>query len=203
MSGHLDLIDLKIIESLGENGRVRLSELAEVVGLSIPSVSERLDKLQKNGIIKGFSMEVDERQLGFDIHAFVRVRIDSSKHYKSFMEHVMKEDEIMECFSVTGEGSHILKVMTHNTASLEMFLSRIQSWPGVLSTNTSFVLSQLKKNKKISAEIVRTNLQDRQVLITFDEKKIKKIKKTSIVYFFGVNTQHYHANQQGGSFEER
>ena len=90
------------------------------------------------------------------------------------MDNVMKEDEIMECFSVTGEGSHILKVMTHNTASLEQFLSRIQSWPGVLGTNTSFVLSQLKKNKKISAEIVRNNLQDRQVLITFDEKRSRK-----------------------------
>ncbi|AAM72640.1 MAG TPA: Lrp/AsnC family transcriptional regulator [Chlorobaculum sp.] len=174
MSGHLDLIDLKIIESLGGNGRIRLSELAEVVGLSIPSVSERLDKLQKNGIIKGFTMEVDERQLGFDIQAFVRVRVDSSKHYKSFVEHVMKEEEIMECYSVTGEGSHILKVMTHNTASLERFLSRIQSWPGVLGTNTSIVLSQLKKNNRICAEIVRNNLQDRQVLITFDEKKSKK-----------------------------
>ena len=174
MSGHLDLIDLKIIESLGGNGRIRLSELAEVVGLSIPSVSERLDKLQKNGIIKGFTMEVDERQLGFDIQAFVRVRVDSSKHYKSFVEHVMKEEEIMECYSVTGEGSHILKVMTHNTASLERFLSRIQSWPGVLGTNTSIVLSQLKKNNRICAEIVRNNLQDRQVLVTFDEKKSKK-----------------------------
>jgi Lrp/AsnC family leucine-responsive transcriptional regulator len=174
MSGHLDLIDLKIIESMGGNGRVRLSELAEVVGLSIPSVSERLDKLQKNGIVKGFTMEVDERQLGFDIQAFVRVRVDSSKHYKSFIEHVMKEEEIMECYSVTGDGSHILKVMTHNTASLERFLSRIQSWPGVLGTNTSFVLSQLKKNNRICAEIVKNNLQDRQVLITFDEKKSRK-----------------------------
>jgi Lrp/AsnC family transcriptional regulator, leucine-responsive regulatory protein len=174
MSGHLDLIDLKIIESLGENGRIRLSELAEIVGLSIPSVSERLDKLQKSGIIKGFTMAVDERQLGFDIQTFIRVRIDSSKHYKSFMEHVMKEDEIMECYSVTGEGSHILKVMTHNTASLENFLSRIQSWPGVLGTNTSFVLSQLKKKNKISAEIVRKNLQDRQVLLTFEEKRSRK-----------------------------
>ena len=174
MSGHLDLIDLKIIESLGGNGRIRLSELAEVVGLSIPSVSERLDKLQKNAIIKGFTMEVDERQLGFDIQAFVRVRVDSSKHYKSFMEHVLKEEEIMECYSVTGEGSHILKVMTHNTASLERFLSRIQSWPGVQGTNTSFVLSQMKKNNRISAEIVRNNLQDRQVLLTFDEKKSRK-----------------------------
>ncbi len=174
MSGHLDLIDLKIVESMGGNGRVRLSELAEVVGLSIPSVSERLDKLQKNGIIKGFTMEVDERQLGFDIQAFVRVRVDSSRHYKSFMEHVMKEEEIMECYSVTGDGSHILKVMTHNTASLERFLSRIQSWPGVLGTNTSFVLSQLKRSNRISAEIVKSNLQDRQVLITFDEKKSRK-----------------------------
>lgn len=174
MPGHLDLIDLKIIESLGANGRIRLSELAEVVGLSIPSVSERLDKLQKNDIVRGFTMEVDERRLGFDIQAFVRVRIDSSKHYKSFIEHVMKEDEIMECFSVTGEGSHIMKVMTHNTGSLEQFLSRIQSWPGVLETNTSFVLSELKRNKKISAEIVRKNLQDRQVLITFGEKKSRR-----------------------------
>jgi Lrp/AsnC family leucine-responsive transcriptional regulator len=90
------------------------------------------------------------------------------------MEHVMKEEEIMECYSVTGEGSHILKVMTHNTGSLERFLSRIQSWPGVLGTNTSFVLSQLKKNNRISAEIVRNNLQDRQVLLTFDEKKSRK-----------------------------
>ncbi len=174
MSGHLDLIDLKIIESLGGNGRVRLSELAGIVGLSIPSVSERLDKLQKNGIIKGFTTEVNERRLGFDIQAFVRVRVDSSKHYKSFMEHVMKEEEIMECYSVTGEGSHIMKVMTHNTASLEQLLSRIQSWSGVLGTNTSFVLSQWKKNTCISAEIVKKNLQDRQVLLTFDEKKPRK-----------------------------
>ena len=119
MSGNLDLIDLKIVETMGDNARIRLSELAEIVGLSIPSVSERLDKLQKKGIIQKFTTVVDERQLGFDIQAFVRVRIDSSKHYKSFMEHVLREEEIMECYSVTGDGSHILKVMTHNTASLE------------------------------------------------------------------------------------
>lgn len=174
MSGHIDLIDLKIIEALGENGRIRLSELAEIVGLSIPSVSERLDKLQKKGIIKNFTTQVDERRLGFDIQAFVWARVDSSKHYKSFMEHVLREDEIMECYAVTGEGSHILRVMTHNTASLEQLLSRVQSWPGVLGTNTSFVLSQIKKNTTISSEIVRKNLQDRQVLAVFDEKKPRK-----------------------------
>ncbi len=174
MSGHIDLVDLKIVEELGSNGRVRLSELAEIVGLSIPSVSERLDKLQKKGIIKKFTTEVDERRLGFDIQAFVWVRVDSSKHYKSFMEHVLREEEIMECYAVTGEGSHILRVMTHNTASLEDLLSRVQSWPGVLGTNTSFVLSQIKRNTRISSDIVRRNLQDRQVLAVFDERKSRK-----------------------------
>ncbi len=174
MSGHLDLIDLKIIEALGENGRIRLSEVAEVVGLSIPSVSERLDKLQKKGIVKQFTTLVDERQLGFDIQAFVWVRIDSSKHYKPFMEHVLREEEIMECYAVTGEGSHVLRVMTHNTASLEQLLSRVQSWPGVLGTNTSFVLSQIKRTTRISSDIVRRNLKDRQVLTTFEEKKSRK-----------------------------
>ncbi|ACF46542.1 MAG: Lrp/AsnC family transcriptional regulator [Prosthecochloris sp.] len=174
MSGNLDLIDLKIVETMGDNARIRLSELAEIVGLSIPSVSERLDKLQKKGIIQKFTTVVDERQLGFDIQAFVRVRIDSSKHYKSFMEHVLREEEIMECYSVTGDGSHILKVMTHNTASLEQFLSRIQSWPGILGTNTSFVLSEIKRNTRLSSEIVKKNLLDRQVLISFDEKKSRK-----------------------------
>ncbi len=174
MSGHLDLIDLKIVEALGDNGRIRLSELAEIVGLSIPSVSERLDKLQKKGIIKKFTTQVNERLLGFDIQAFVWVRVDSSKHYKSFMEHVLREDEIMECYAVTGEGSHILRIMTHNTASLEQLLSRVQSWPGVLGTNTSFVLSQIKRDTKIGAEIIRRNLQDRQVLAVFEEKRSRK-----------------------------
>jgi Lrp/AsnC family leucine-responsive transcriptional regulator len=174
MSGHIDLIDLKIVEALGGNGRIRLSELAEIVGLSIPSVSERLDKLQKKGIIRKFTTQVDERRLGFDIQAFVWVRVDSSKHYKSFMEHVLREEEIMECYAVTGEGSHILRVMTHNTESLEQLLSRVQSWPGVLGTNTSFVLSQIKRNTAISSDIVRRNLQDRQVLAVFDEKKSRK-----------------------------
>ncbi len=171
MAGHIDLIDLKIIEVLGSNARMRLSELAEIVGLSIPSVSERLDKLQKKGIVNGFTTQIDERRLGFDIQAFVWVRVDSSKHYKSFMEHVLREDEVMECYAVTGEGSHILRVMTHNTGSLELLLSKIQSWPGVLGTNTSFVLSQIKRNTSISSDIVRRNLQDRQVLAVFDEKK--------------------------------
>ncbi len=137
---------------LNEQGRIRRNELAEAVGLSIPSVSERLEKLEKRGIIKGYTLLVDEKKLGYDITSFIRVRMESSKYYENFSKHVIKEDEVLECYSITGEGSHMLKVKTKNTGSLENLLARIQSWSGVASTETSFVLSIIKEKVNLPAQ---------------------------------------------------
>jgi Lrp/AsnC family leucine-responsive transcriptional regulator len=79
----------------------------------------------------------------------VFVSIDSSKNYPLFIERVMDVDEILECHSITGEGSHLLKVKTENTSTLEKLLARIQSWPGVTGTRTNIVLSTIKETTKI------------------------------------------------------
>ncbi|ACF12515.1 transcriptional regulator, AsnC family [Chloroherpeton thalassium ATCC 35110] len=152
MTWHIDKIDLKLLDLLNEQGRIRRNELAEAVGLSIPSVSERLEKLEKRGVITGYTVLIDEKKLGFDITSYIRVRMESSKHYPALSKHVQKEDEILECYTVTGEGSHLLKVKTQNTSSLEKLLARIQSWPGVIGTETSFVLSTLKHSFNVPAE---------------------------------------------------
>lgn len=151
MSWHLDKIDLKLIEMLSEDGRMRRSELAEAVGLSIPSVSERLEKLEARGVIKGFTTIVDIKKLGYDIIAFIRITMDSSKHYAALIQHVQKEDEITECYSVTGEGSHLIKAVVSDTSALEKLLARIQSWTGVTGTQTSIVLSEIKKSNRINS----------------------------------------------------
>ena len=62
------------------------------------------------------------------------------------------EPEILECHSITGEGSHLLKVRTKNTASFEQLLSRIQSWPGVDKTRSNLVLSSFKETRKLPIE---------------------------------------------------
>lgn len=152
MTWHIDTIDLKLLDMLNEQGRIRRNELAEAVGLSIPSVSERLEKLERRGIIKGYTLLVDEKMLGYDITSFIRVRMESSKHYDNFAKHVIREDEVLECYSITGEGSHMLKVKTKNTGSLEKLLARIQSWTGVVGTDTSFVLSTIKETVNLPAE---------------------------------------------------
>lgn len=148
----MDDIDVKILETLQKNGRTRRNDLAESVGLSLPSVSERLRKLEEAGIITGYYAKLDAKKLGKDITAFIHVTVDSSKHYGQFIEHAQNVDEIMECHAITGEGTHVLKVRTANTAALEKLLAKIQAWAGVTRTHTNLVLSTAKESTRIKVE---------------------------------------------------
>jgi len=146
----LDDPDLKILRTLQQNGRTKRNELAELVGLSVPSVSERLKKLEENQVIEGYYTKVNRQAFGYDILAFILVVMDSSKHYKDLIKHVEKHPNILECYSVLGEGSHLLKVTVKNTESLEKLLSEIQTWLGVTSTKTTYVLSTIKETTSIN-----------------------------------------------------
>lgn len=146
----LDDIDIKILNILQKSGRTKRSTLADEVGLSIPSVSERLNKLEEKGIISGYYAKLDKSVFGYDIMAFIVVIMDSSKHYKNLISKVEKIPQILECHSVLGEGSHLLKTIVKNTESLEKLLSEIQSWPGVTATKTTFVLSTIKETTEIA-----------------------------------------------------
>lgn len=155
MSQTIDDIDAKILEVLQKKGRTKRNDLAESVGLSLPAVSERLRKLEEHGIITGYYAKLDSQKLGKDITAFIFVTVDSSKHYTQFLEHAREQDDILECHAITGEGTHLLKVRTANTASLERLLSRIQAWGGVVSTRTNLVLSTTKESTRMKVEAAR------------------------------------------------
>lgn len=146
----LDELDINILKTLQVNGRTKRNELAEQVGLSVPSVSERLKKLEDNKIIEGYYTKVNKQAFGLDIQAFILVIMDSSKHYKDLIKHVEKHPNILECHSVLGEGSHLLKVLVKNTESLEKLLSEIQTWLGVSGTKTTYVLSTIKETTAIN-----------------------------------------------------
>src|SRR5690606_15089506 len=125
------------------------NKLAEEVNLSIPSVSERLNKMEEKGIIEGYYAKLNKKAFGYDIMAYIVVIMESSKHYKNLISKVEKIPEIVECHSVLGEGSHMLKTMVKNTEALEKLLSEIQSWQGVSATKTTFVLSTIKETTQI------------------------------------------------------
>ncbi len=148
----IDDIDVKILEILQRKGRTRRNDLAESVGLSLPSVSERLRKLEENAIITGYHATVDPKKLGRDITAFIFVTVDSSRHYTQFLEHASALDEILECHAITGDATHLLKIRTTNTSSLEKLLAKIQAWMGVASTRTNLVLSTSKETMRLKVE---------------------------------------------------
>ena len=141
----LDEIDLKILSTLQDNGRTKRNKLAEEVKLSIPSVSERLRKLEESGVILGYHSVLDARSVGLEVTAFIFLTTESSKFYAKIIERATEHDEILECHAITGDGSHILKIRTESTETLESLLSKIQAWPGVVNTRTDVVLSSSKE----------------------------------------------------------
>lgn len=147
----IDAIDAAILNLLQTNGRMKRSRVAEEVGLSVPAASERMRKLEARGLLEGYYAVVNAKLLQYDITVIVRVTVDRSEHYDDFVDNACAEPEILEVHSVTGEGSHVLKVRTRNTASLERLLSRIQAWPGVHGTSTSMVLSTFKESRAVEA----------------------------------------------------
>ena len=145
MAGRLDEIDTRLLEMLQVNGRTSQHDLAQAVGLSSPAVGERLRKLEERGVIRRFAAVLDPKLVGHDVTAFIAVGIAGSQYYTGFRQRVKDHPEVLECHSITGQGSHLIKIRTESTSGLEALLAELQSWPGVQWTNTSIVLSTVKE----------------------------------------------------------
>ena len=143
----LDATDAHILDLLQRDGRIKRKDVAEAVGLSLPSASERMRKLEERGVITGYHATLDAKRLGVDVTAFVRVGVDGSEHYPAFLAAAEAMDAVQELHAITGEGSHLLKVRVPSTSALEQLLARIQALPGVRGTQTSIVLSTQKETR--------------------------------------------------------
>lgn len=152
MAYQLDETDIKILNHLQKDGRAQRNTIADIVHLSVPSVSERMRKLEQRGLIAEYNAILDSKKFNFDITAFIFVEVDGSEKYTNFVDHVSQHPEVLECHSITGDGSHILKVRTKNTESFEKLLSLIQSWDGVTRTRSNIVLSSFKETRSLPIE---------------------------------------------------
>ena len=145
----MDDKDRLILDILQKDGRMTASEVAEHVDLSVPTVTERIRKLVDGGVIQEFRAVVNAKEIGYDVTAYILMDMSSSDHYTDVIDHVQETDEVLECHSITGEGSHILKVRTQDTSSLEALLREIQAWPGVIRTHTMIVMSTFKEATRL------------------------------------------------------
>lgn len=164
MSHRIDEIDAQILTLLQQNGRMKRNRIAEHVGLSVPSVSERMRKLEERGVLLSYHAVIDPKRLHLDITAFIRVTVDGSELHPEFVERATALPEVLEVHSITGEGTHMIKIRTRNTTTLEQLLAQVQGWPGVHGTTTSVVLSSFKETRTVPVKPVELYMYEEEEL---------------------------------------
>jgi Lrp/AsnC family transcriptional regulator, leucine-responsive regulatory protein len=134
----LDAIDARIVQALLDNARVSLKDLASQVDLSSPSVAERLRRLQEQGVIRAFTIDIDPRALGYPLQAIVRIRPLPGKLHlvQAQLDGI---PEIGECDKVTGEDCFFARLYVRSIEQLDAILDRIAD---KAETNTAIIKSQ-------------------------------------------------------------
>lgn len=140
-----DEIDVQLVSELQQDCKISYAELGARVGLSAPSVLERVRKLESAGIITGYHALVDGRKLGLDVTAFVGVGFNFPRNIDAIEASMVVLPGVLECHHVTGQHTLLIKVKARDTADLETLISAIRSLEGVESTDTMVVLSTQKE----------------------------------------------------------
>ena len=134
----LDRKDFALLDALQQNASQRLEDLARLVKLAPSSVHERLRRLERERVIRRWTVDVDAAALGLDVVAFVGIR--ATRPCSELLESMKKIPSIEECHSVAGDLSMILKVRVANTAALLSLSEHLRQVPGIEQTETTIVL---------------------------------------------------------------
>jgi Lrp/AsnC family leucine-responsive transcriptional regulator len=132
-----DGMNLRILTELQQNPRLSMTELSRRVGLSSPAVTERVRRLEENGVIRGYRMQVDPAALGLPLAAYIRIRPNSGELEK-VADLAREIPEVVECHRVTGEDCFIIKVHLPNIGQLDRVLDAFLAHG---NTTTSLVQS--------------------------------------------------------------
>ena len=143
----LDDIDTHILQVLQTDASISNVNLASAIGLSPAATLTRVKKMEQDGIIEGYSVELNKEKIGLQLLCFVQVSLEnhSVDLVKAFRVAIKEMPEVMECHFVTGMSDYLLKVVVRDRQALEHFLvHKLTPTPGVSRMQTSLVLSEVK-----------------------------------------------------------
>lgn len=136
----LEDLDARIAAVLAADGRCSYTDLAERVGLSVSAVHQRVRRLEKRGVIRGYTAQIDSEQIGLPLTAFVSLTPIDPAAPDDYPQRLAGLPEIEACHSVAGVESYIVKVRVRSPAALETLLGQIRATAG-MTTRTTVVLS--------------------------------------------------------------
>ena len=139
----MDDVDRKILALLVEDGRRTYDDIAGRVSLSAPAVKRRVDRLRRDGALRGFTAVVDHAALGSTTEALVELFYAPGTLLDSVATTLQRHPEVVEAWSVTGEADALARVRTTDNGDLERLIMDLQRDGLVVRTSSQVILSQL------------------------------------------------------------
>lgn len=118
----LDITDKHILEELSRNSRITMKELGEKVHMTGQATSDRVAKLEENGLIEGYTIKVNQVKLGYFIHAFITIFTQSSYHHPYLSVIKKREQYVLHNYKISGDGCYLLECKFPSNEVLDKFL---------------------------------------------------------------------------------
>jgi Lrp/AsnC family leucine-responsive transcriptional regulator len=143
----MDAVDRQLIQALRENGRASYAELGRLVGLSGPSVTDRINRLETAGVITGYRATVDASTVGLGVTALIGIQLSDATDHEEVATRLRDLHEVEDCWFIAGDDSYMLKVRAADVDGLESIIRRLSATKGVSRTRTTMVLSTKWENR--------------------------------------------------------
>jgi DNA-binding Lrp family transcriptional regulator len=150
MNINLDKIDLKILRTLQENAKITNLQLSSEIGLSPAPTLERVKKLERQKLIKGYHAQLNAEMVGIGISAIIQITLTRQieNAISNFKKEIIKIPEIMECYQVTGNADYVITVMLKDMRAFEELISqKLSKMEEIGQMQTMVILSKIKDSK--------------------------------------------------------
>jgi len=145
----MDSLDLQILRSLNDNARKSFRDIAKELKVSLSTVSNRIHKLEEEGVIKGYAPIIDEQKMGYDLQVVVGIRISKGKLINA-QKRIAEDKRVFGVYDVTGDWDSIVMARFRNRDELDKFIKKVLTIEFIERSNTHVVLNTVKDEKRIS-----------------------------------------------------
>jgi Lrp/AsnC family leucine-responsive transcriptional regulator len=152
----IDDIDLQILNILQADGRISNAELARKLEMAASGVLERVKRLERKGIIRGYEVLLDPVALGLNLTVFIHLKTSDSVGSTVVGEKVGQLAAILEVHWIAGDFNYLVKARINSTDGLKSLMKSIGEIPGVLDSKTALVFDTLKEKHTVSTEFATT-----------------------------------------------
>ncbi|MEZ4951380.1 MAG: Lrp/AsnC family transcriptional regulator [Saprospiraceae bacterium] len=146
MDYKLDPIDHRILELLQKDGKMKIKEIAEILHMTNTPVFDRIKRLEREGIIKGYTAKIDKAKTGYPLMAFCSVRLEShhTDYLEQFVREIKKFPEIEACYHMAGVFDYLLKLYAKDMDDYQQFITKkLATIPNIGRVQSSFVMTEI------------------------------------------------------------